>query len=241
MRLAATVTPLSGGSSRDILIRVNQGKLASGVLVSPTRHLETRTKPAVQIGTIAANKKTVRIELENTTENTRVHVIASRYQPAFDAYANLASVRPVEPWSLVPSLRRSAYQSGRTIGEEYEYILRRKYQAKFPGNMLTRPSLLLNPWAVKETSNQAQNAKAGQEFDKKGNEADGLKRQFESQKQSEIGTSDFANLDYLGDGSVVLLNLRPNKAGVIEVDRTKLGPNQHIRVVGVNGLSLIHI
>ena len=105
--------------------------------------------------------------------------------------------------------------------------------------MLTRPSLLLNPWAVKETSNQAQNAKAGQKFDKKGNDADGLKRQFESQKQSKIGTSDFANLDFLGDGSVVLLNLRPNKAGVIEVDRTKLGPNQHIRVVGVNGLNTL--
>ena len=33
LRLAATVTPLSGGSSRDILIRVNQGKLASGCLL----------------------------------------------------------------------------------------------------------------------------------------------------------------------------------------------------------------
>lgn len=239
LRLNAPVTTLSGNPRRDILIRVNKGKLANGVLVSPTRHLETRSKPEVQIGTIAGNNKTIRIELENSTDNTRVHVIAGRYQPAFDAYATFAGVRPIEPWSLVPSLRRSAYQSGRTIGEEYEYILRRKYQTKFPGNMLTRPSLLLNPWAVKETSNQAQDAKAGQDFGRGGNEADRKKNQAQAEKQSKTGNSDFANLDFLGDGSVVLLNLRPNKAGVIEVDRSKLGPNQHIRIVAVNGLNTL--
>ena len=236
LRLTATVTPLSGKPSRDILIRVNRGKLANGVLVSPTRHLENRTKPEVQISTISGNKKTVRIELENSTDKTRVHVIAGRYQPAFDAYATLAGVRPIEPWSLVPSLRRSAYQSGRTIGEEYEYILRRKYQAKFPGNMLTRPSLLLNPWAVKETSNRAQDAKKGGDFGRRGNDADRQKQRFAAEKQASTGTSDFANLDFLDDGSVLLLNLRPNKAGVVEVDRSKLGPNQHIRIVAVNGL-----
>ena len=239
LRLTAPITPLSGDASRDILIRVTDGKLANGVLVSPTRHLEARTDPEIQVATIAGNKKTVRIELENASENTRVHVIATRYQPAFDAYATLAGVRAIEPWSVVPSVRRSAYQSGRTIGEEYEYILRRKYQKKFPGNMLTRPSLLLNPWAVRETSNAAQDAKAGDDFGRKGNEADGRKNKPKSSEQAPAGTSDFANLDYLGDGSVLLLNLRPNKAGVIEVDRAKLGPNQHVRVVAVNGMNTV--
>ena len=239
LRLNATVTTLSGNPCRDILIRVNKGKLANGVLVSPTRHLETRTKPEVQIGTIAGNKKTIRIELENSDKNTRVHVLAGRYQPAFDAYAVLAGVRPIEPWSLVPSLRRSAYQSGRTIGEEYEYILRRKYQTKFPGNMLTRPSLLLNPWAVKETSNQAQDAKAGQDYGRGGNEADRESERGAAGAVAKTGTDDFANLDFLGDGSAMLLNLRPNKAGVIEVNRAKLGPNQHIRIVAVNGLHTV--
>ena len=239
LRLTAPVTPLSGGASRDILIRVTAGKLATGVLVSPTRHLEARTKPEVQISTIAGNKKTVRIELENSTEQTRVHVIATRYQPAFDAYAVLAGVRPMEPWNNVPAVRRSAYQSGRTIGEEYEYILRRKYQKKFPGNMLTRPSLLLNPWAVRETSNQGQDAKRGSDFGKEGISPYAQNLSAVTAAQPNTSTSDFANLDYLGDGSVLLLNLRPNKAGVIEVDRTKLGPNQHVRVVAVNGMSTL--
>jgi len=136
----------------------------------------------------------------------------------------------------VPSVRRSAYQSGRTIGEEYEYILRRKYQTKFPGNMLTRPSLLLNPWAVRETSNQAQDAKAGNDFGRRGNEADGKKNKSKRDQQANTDNSDFANLDYLGEGAVLLLNLRANKAGVIEIDRSKLGPNQHVRVIAVNGM-----
>ena len=239
LRLTAPITPISGNASRDILIRVTAGKLATGVLVSPTRHLEARTQPEVQIGTIVGNKDTVRIELENATENTRVHVIATRYQPAFDAYAILADVRPIEPWSLVPSVRRSAYQSGRTIGEEYEYILRRKYQKKFPGNMLTRPSLLLNPWAVRTTSNQTQDAKAGSDFGRGGIDAANQKLSATVGGQADTGNSDFANLDYLGEGSVLLLNLRANKAGVIEVDRSKLGPNQHVRVVAVNGMNTL--
>ena len=239
LRLTAPITPLSGDAGRDILIRVTAGKLATGVLVSPTRFLEARTNAEVQIGTIAGNQKTVRIELENSTKNTRVHVIASRYQPAFDAYATLAGVRAIEPWSRVPSIQRSVYQSGRTIGEEYEYILRRKYQKKFPGNMLTRPSLLLNPWAVRETSNRNQDAKPGSDFGKEGISPYAQNLSAVTAAQPDTSTSDFANLDYLGKGSVLLLNLRPNKAGVIEVDRSKLGPNQHVRVVAVNGMNTL--
>ena len=116
--------------------------------------------------------------------------------------------------------------------------------------MLTRPSLLLNPWAVKETSNRSQDAKKGGDFGRRGNDADKQKQQSAAEKQASTDTSDFANLDFLDDGSVLLLNLRPNKAGVVEVDRSKLGSNQHIRIVAVNGLhtlqrnislSLIHI
>ena len=33
--------------------------------------------------------------------------------------------------------------SGRDIGEEYRYIIERRASKKFPGNMLTRPGLIL--------------------------------------------------------------------------------------------------
>lgn len=239
LRLTTNVTPLSGAAVHDTLIRVTQGQTVSGVLVSPTRHLQKRSTPGVQIATIAGNAKTVRVELENTTPDTRVHVIATRYQPAFDAFGMLAKVGQIEPWNRIPSIRRSTYQTGREIGEEYEYILRRKYQQKFPGNMLTRPSLLLNPWAVRGTSNQSQNARKGDEFRAAGNEADARANRGRETKKAVSGTRDFANLDYLGNGSVMLLNLKPNKQGILEIDREALGANQHVRIVAVSGFRTV--
>lgn len=53
------------------------------------------------------------------------------------------------------SIRRgnseSRYVSGRDIGDEYRYILERRIAPHFPGNLLTRPALLLNPWALRDT------------------------------------------------------------------------------------------
>ena len=239
LRLTSPITPLSGNSVHDTLIRVTDGKVTSGVLVSSTRHLQDRSAPGVQIATIAGNKKTVRVELENATDSTRVHVLAARYQPAFDAFGTLAKVRSVEPWNRVPSVRRSTYQTGRKIGDEYEYILRRKHQEKFPGNMLTRPSLLLNPWAVRETSNQSQDAQKGDPFGAAGNDQDSKSSRGKANQKAVSGTTDFANLDFLGDGSVLLLNLKPNKQGVLEIDRKDLGSNQHIRIVAASGFETV--
>ena len=50
---------------------------------------------------------------------------------------------------------------GRNIGDEYRYILDRKYAKKYPGNMLERPSLLLNPWDIRSTETGTQEARAG--------------------------------------------------------------------------------
>jgi len=51
--------------------------------------------------------------------------------------------------------------------------------------------------------------------------------------------ADFANLDYLGNDSILLANLRPNENGVVSIDRDKLGPNQHLRFIAVNAFDTI--
>jgi len=50
------------------------------------------------------------------------------------------------------------------LGEEYRYVLERKFQEVFPGNTLTRPSLLLQPWAVQSTSTATKTAQAGSSY-----------------------------------------------------------------------------
>ena len=54
-------------------------------------------------------------------------------------------------WFELPT-PESHYIEGRSIGDEYRYILDRKYAKKYPGNMLARPSLLLNPWPLRKTT-----------------------------------------------------------------------------------------
>ena len=44
------------------------------------------------------------------------------------------------------------------------YVLDRRHKARFPGNLLPRPSLLLNPFAVKDTSTGRQHAADGSAF-----------------------------------------------------------------------------
>ena len=79
---------------------------------------------------------------------TRVHVLVSRFLPEFNAFPPLAdNSLPAPGYSLNP-FRPSLYQSSRTIGEEYRYVLERQGLKSFAGNLLPRPGLLLNPWAA---------------------------------------------------------------------------------------------
>ncbi len=222
-----------------IKIRVVKGNYAGDMIVGENRHLETRTSPALQISRISSNQEKIRLQLENSNKYTRVHVFANRYQAAFNAFDEFSKVGDIEPWGYRPGDRRSVYREGRIIGDEYQYILNRKYAMKFPGNMLERPSLILNPWEVKSTDNNTQLAELGESFGGRGGGAGGTGARS-SRKDSKSETdADFANLDYLGNDSILLTNLRPNENGIVAIDRDKLGPNQHLRFVAVNAFETI--
>src|SRR5262249_58048071 len=106
----------------------------------------------------------LRIELANASKFTRVHVLATRFVPEYDAFGLFGRVRGPEPRGFQHFPAESVYLTGRNIGDEYRYIIDRKYARKFPGNMLERPSLLLNPWAVRVTETGEQVAMGGDDF-----------------------------------------------------------------------------
>ncbi|MGB2500164.1 MAG: hypothetical protein ACPIA2_10725 [Mariniblastus sp.] len=224
----------SGRNYQSLKIRVVKGVEAGDMIVGEKRHLENRTSPALQISRISSNQEKIRIQLENSNKYTRVHVFVNRYQAAFNAFDEFSRVGDMEPWGYQPGNRRSVYKEGRIIGDEYQYILNRKYAMKFPGNMLERPSLILNPWEVKGTDNNAQTANAGEAFGGVGGGLGGSGARSERKDAKSETDADFANLDYLGDDSILLANLRPNENGIVAIDRDKLGPNQHLRFVAVN-------
>src|SRR6185312_3888163 len=88
----------------------------------------------------------------------RVHVIASRFLPMRNAFGLFDNVRGIEPHSFRVPHAESQFLSGRNIGDEYRYILDRRFAKKFPGNMLERPGLLLNPWAMRSTETAIQDS-----------------------------------------------------------------------------------
>src|SRR5262249_51544503 len=110
----------------------------------------------------------------------------------------------------------------------------------FPGNMLDRPQLLLNPWAIRSTETGEQLAQGGDTFRPKGEPAPSANL---PQTPPSVGWgaptagADFANLDFLANPAAVLLNLEADKDGVVRIDRKKLGPHAVLQVVAVDPLA----
>jgi hypothetical protein len=225
-----------------VRVRVAAGEEQNGYLFGAVRHLQLPGLKPIQIETLAADKDNLTIQLRDASKYARVHVFATRYQPAFSAFHNLAKVGDIDPAGLYPLHADSLYLAGRNIGDEYRYVLGRRAQKKYPGNLLERPQLLLNPWAVRQTETGEQLAEAGEEYKQRGGvtppattpPAPGAPHPEPNVPPGAGG--EFADLDFLYDASAVGVNLLPDKDGVVKLTRKELGPHAMIHVVAVDPL-----
>ena len=217
-------------------MRVLEGEPREGYVLGKTRHLELRDESPLAIGSVKTDDKAVHLILQNVSPLARVHVIASRYVPTYAPFDRLSAVRDAEPYLLTKPAIETKYISGRNIGDEYRYIIDRKYQPKFSGNTATRPSLLLNPWAIRQTQTGHQEAAAGDDFGAAGKPQDAMaKREAAFGMAGGQGAgAQFSNVDFLGAQSVVLLNLVPNEDGTLSIPREKLGPHSYVEVLAVD-------
>jgi hypothetical protein len=230
-------------------IRITEGQQAGRYAVGKWRQLETKGLAPLQIESASlhaqpakekdkpAGEKLV-IQLRNSTKFARVHIFATHYQPEYDPYLHLARVREAEPYSFRQTPAESIYLTGRNIGDEYRYIIDRKYAKKYPGNMLERPSLLLNPWAVRTTETGEQVAEGGDSFRGMGApKPSAAERPGEQAAGGRAAAGHFANLDFLSQASAVLVNLMADEKGVVEIDREALGAHQELHIVAVDPLN----
>src|SRR5205807_2668230 len=79
-----------------IRIRVVDGSVVGRHVLGKLRYLELPLLKPVQIADISADADAVTIRLRDASHFTRVHVFATRYQPAFSPFADLAKVRDAE-------------------------------------------------------------------------------------------------------------------------------------------------
>jgi hypothetical protein len=220
---------------REIAVRVTQGDVRDGYVVSDRRALELPRLAPLNVVSITPGKESVEIRLANATPFSRVHVFASRYLPAYDLFGRLGySGTPGlvrQPWQPA----RTFYESGRDIGDEYRYILDRQQAVKYPGNMLERPGLLLNPWALRATEAEAERLAGGNEYAKRQAglaQAAGAAGAVERQA---VGDGEgYSGLDFLRQPSVALMNVVPDKDGKIVIPRAALKGLPLLRVLAVD-------
>lgn len=224
-------------SAQTIQVLVGAGTVSEGYLFNNARMLELPARQASQLKSVKANDKTLEIDVAGLDPLTRIHVIGTRFLPENDPFAALggsqrAGLRTGEA-RFLPSL----YISGRNLGDELRYILERRYAEKFAGNMLTRPELLLNPWAVRDTESGRELLEAGDKFNRKAvpPAAPAAARQSRAKRKSEmersIGTSSY---EFLARNPVVLSNLVPDKNGRLSIDLAAFGDRQHVHVLLVD-------
>ncbi len=227
-------------TKQHVTLRLTEGDTRSGYVMGDYHLLQRRLLDPLHIVSLNANDKAVTVKLANATKFARVHVFATRQRPAYDPFAHISRVRAPEPYLIQRAKAKTVYLAGRQIGDEFRYILDRKYALKYPGNMLKRPGVLLNPWAIRDTNTGKQNADFKAGFFGSGGEGRGTMARPKTAPPPAPQRGDFASLDYLAYTSAVLLNLTPDKNGVIEIDREQLGTHQHIHVVAVDPTSTVY-
>ncbi|HEX3481855.1 MAG TPA: hypothetical protein VHT91_42875 [Kofleriaceae bacterium] len=186
-------------------------------------------RPAPAIARIELGER-LTVQLRGGDARTRVHLIATRFAPA-----------PVEPLGEGPAVSAHArldprtaarYVSGRELGDEYRYVLERRSQPRFPGLLLDRPSLLLNPWARRTTTTDVAEARAGGAFSASPRAGRPMGHSGRTQDMVlDRGGHLTVGYDFLAAPPVVIANLVPDDTGAIAVALAELGAAAAVSVI----------
>ncbi len=218
-----------------VRLRVARGTRVEGHVISRQRVLQARATGPLQIREVSAAKEQLRVRLANAGPRARVHVVGTRFLPAHSLWDGLGWTSVQGPRQALLVWPQTDYLSGRDIGDEYRYILERKYAKKYPGNMLVRPGLLLNPWAVRDTGTGLEDAKAGEAYGAPpAAGAPAMPCAEAPWQQASEAPGEMSNLDFLARPSVVLPNLVPDEQGVVCVPLEELAGTGQVRVLALD-------
>lgn len=191
-------------------------------LIGATRALELGKYQPLVIKQTQVQEKEIRIQLGGFDKFTRVHVIAHPLEPDLMPSAQIALPYPglTEKGRMPAS---SFYINSLQLDEEYSYILQRQQATKYPGNMLVQPSMLVHPWEISLSDNQAKLAEGG---DAVPSAADPMNApapaapaaDFMSRGSAENSVSH----DFLAHGTLLAGNLTPDEKGEVAVPREAL-------------------
>lgn len=223
--------------AQSMTILVADGEESLGHVFNEARRVELPKRVPSHLKTVKVGPKALEIEVVGLDPLTRVHVMGTRFVPGFDPFASLAGSQRPAPQVGTARFLPSLYISGRKLGDELRYILERRYAEKFPGNMLPRPELLLNPWAVRDTESEQEMLEGGDSFRRKpvpapaANALPFAAQRGQAREEKGRGTPSY---EFLAEAPLVLANLVPDQNGKLTVDLAAFGDRQHIHVLLVD-------
>ena len=227
-------------SGHSIKIMVAEGTVSQGHTFNDTRMLELPVRQPSHISKVTRGEKTLDVDISDVDPLTRVHVIATRFLPGSDPFQSLGgSQRP----SLITGNARylpSLYISGRNLGDELRYILERRYAQKFAGNMLVRPEIILNPWAIRDTDAGEEQLEGGDDYDRKpvpaAPPAASRAKSKNSRESADLGSASpqSTSYEFLRNDPVLVANLVPDKDGKLSINLDAFGDRQHIHLLLVD-------
>jgi len=224
------------GEDRLISIEVSQGEVIGGWVLGKHRQLELKGNSLLHITSIENDKDFITVKLAHSSPFARVHVAATRFDPDRGVFERLGNFVRFGAASGTPARNPNLYSAGREIGDEYRYILERRYAKLFPGNMLTRPGLLLNPWEIRSTDLEELKQQTGEGAGSTRGGTAGAATKAKAEPPGNvvydygIGVPPSTNLDFLANAAPVIYNLVPDKDGVVRIERKALGDRQHVQI-----------
>ncbi len=220
---------------RTVRIRVAEGETREGFVLGSDRHLEVAMLEPTSLVSAVVEGTNLVVKLGSPNALTRVHVIADRFFPEIDAHAQFASFPRLTPLEIRRATWRNSYVSGRKLGEEHRYILERRQSETHPGNLLGRPGLLLNPWDLRDSQTDTQQAESGEMYDKRqAGAASKMKRDAADDPAAAGVETSHPDPGFLATTSAKLENLKPDDGGLVRVPLERLGDRHWLRVVVVD-------
>ena len=233
-------------SGESVGIWLLAGEQRAGHVFNDSRVLELVERDPAHLAGVGVVDGALRIRVANADPLTRVHVVATRFVPDFDLFqaVGIAPGRGLSNFS--PARLPNLYLSGRRIGDEFRYILERRHGDALPGNMLERPEILLNPWAVRDTDAGAEELRKGEDFGRLAPGSAGGQRGGDRavrRQPADDPAGSPRTVEFLAEAPAELLNLQPDENGELSIELEALGDRQHVHVMVVDpiGASYEHL
>ncbi|MEL6712606.1 MAG: hypothetical protein AAFP86_02465, partial [Planctomycetota bacterium] len=221
----------------DLTVLVVDGPTHGGHHVGAHTVLQATDPLPLQIRTVARTDEGLVVMLGGAGPDARVHVSATHFVDPQDAGYDLA----FDPRGGVArsglDAARASYRSERRISDEYRYILARRRQQPWFGNMLERPGVLLNPWVVNDTTDGMLADGFRSALGAGGGSGSRSAGRFGGNKRRGGGraTAPQQQLDFMGEPAALLTNLVPDEDGRVVIPLAALGTKHRIQVVATDG------